>query len=252
MARFAGLTALEDPPWAAQSGALQDFIARHQRIFVLTGAGCSTPSGIPDYRDAQGSWKQKPPMNYQTFVGGHAARQRYWARSMIGWPRMAKARPNGAHLALARRLDEVCCIACGNIMPRAALQAELIRLNPHWAEMEAASAPDGDASLECEDFSSLSVQDCADCGGVLKPNVVFFGEAVPRARVETAYRHLERADAMLVVGSSLMVYSGFRFVDAAIRAGKPVAAVNLGLTRADAALTFKVEQECEAALSFLL
>jgi NAD-dependent SIR2 family protein deacetylase len=261
MARFAGLTALEDPPWAAQSGALQDFIARHQRIFVLTGAGCSTPSGIPDYRDAQGSWKQKPPMNYQTFVGGHAARQRYWARSMIGWPRMAKARPNGAHLALARlegqgkcellvtqnvdglhriagsantidlhgRLDEVCCIACGNIMP-----------------------PDGDASLECEDFSSLSVQDCADCGGVLKPNVVFFGEAVPRARVETAYRHLERADAMLVVGSSLMVYSGFRFVDAAIRAGKPVAAVNLGLTRADAALTFKVEQECEAALSFLL
>jgi NAD-dependent SIR2 family protein deacetylase len=284
MARFAGLTALEDPPWAAQSGALQDFIARHQRIFVLTGAGCSTPSGIPDYRDAQGSWKQKPPMNYQTFVGGPAARQRYWARSMIGWPRMAKARPNGAHLALARlegqgkcellvtqnvdglhriagstntidlhgRLDEVCCIACGNIMPRAALQAELIRLNPHWAEMEAASAPDGDASLECEDFSSLSVQDCADCGGVLKPNVVFFGEAVPRARVETAYRHLERADAMLVVGSSLMVYSGFRFVDAAIRAGKPVAAVNLGLTRADAALTFKVEQECQAALSFLL
>jgi NAD-dependent SIR2 family protein deacetylase len=284
MAGFAGLTALEDTARPAQASALQDFIARHQRIFVLTGAGCSTPSGIPDYRDAQGSWKQKPPMNYQTFVGAHAARQRYWARSMIGWPRMAQARPNAAHLALARleaqgksellvtqnvdglhraagsanmidlhgRLDQVCCIACGNILPRAVLQAELIRLNPHWAGMQAAQAPDGDANLESEDFSSLAVPECSDCGGVLKPDVVFFGEAVPRARVEAAYRHLEHADAMLVVGSSLMVYSGFRFVDAAIRAGKPVAAVNLGLTRADAALTFKVEQACESALAFLL
>jgi NAD-dependent SIR2 family protein deacetylase len=268
----------------AQSEALRHFIGRHNRILVLTGAGCSTHSGIPDYRDADGIWKQTPPMNYQTFMGAHAARQRYWARSLLGWPRLGNARPNNAHCALARlevqgkcevlvtqnvdslhraagsrnvidlhgRLDQVACMGCGDRSPRAALQANLINLNPEWITLDAAAAPDGDANLDHRDFSSFAVPPCTHCGGVLKPDVVFFGEAVPRHRVDATYAHLERADAVLVVGSSLMVYSGFRFVDAAMRAGLPVAAVNLGRTRADTGLTLKLEQPCADALAFLL
>ena len=251
---------------------------------MLTGAGCSTRSGIPDYRDANGSWKQPPPMNYQTFTATEAARQRYWARSLVGWPRIGAARPNAAHRALAHleslgkcevlvtqnvdslhhaagsinvidlhgRLDQVRCLGCGRHSPRAALQAELILQNPQWAGLEAGFAPDGDANLEVQNFSSFAVPPCLHCGGVLKPDVVFFGETVPRERVAAAYSHLARADAVLVVGSSLMVYSGYRFVDAASRDTKPVAAVNLGRTRADQALTLKVEQACEDALAFLL
>jgi NAD-dependent SIR2 family protein deacetylase len=271
-------------PGMALDAALQDFIDRHERIFVLTGAGCSTRSGIPDYRDANGNWKLPPPMTYQTFIGSHAARQRYWARSLLGWPRMSLALPNGAHQALARleqqgksaalvtqnvdslhqaagsvnvidlhgRIDQVCCIGCGDRLPREALQEQLSRLNPDWAELDAAAAPDGDARLDGRDFSSFAVAACSGCGGVLKPDVVFFGETVPRPRVDEVYSHLERADAVLVVGSSLMVYSGFRFIDAAMRAAKPVAAVNLGRTRADDGLTLKVEEHCAEALAFLL
>jgi NAD-dependent SIR2 family protein deacetylase len=282
MDALAGMPA-SGPHGAGQQARLQAFIEQHARIFVLTGAGCSTPSGIPDYRDANGSWKQTPPMNYQSFVGAHAARQRYWARSMLGWPRMGNARPNGAHYALARlqalqkcevlvtqnvdslhdaagsrdiidlhgRLDQVRCIECASALPRRAFQTRLMGLNPQWAALEAGTAPDGDVYLE-EDFSSFTVPPCPHCGGVLKPDVVFFGETVPKARVAAAYAHLAKADAVLVVGSSLMVYSGFRFVDAAFRAGLPVAAVNLGRTRADSMLTLKIEQNCTDALAFLL
>ncbi|MDT8355434.1 Sir2 family NAD-dependent protein deacetylase [Roseomonas mucosa] len=137
-------------------------------------------------------------------------------------------------------------------MPREAMQEELVRCNPDWAGLGAGIAPDGDADLEGRDFGRFVVPDCPVCGGLLKPDVVFFGENVPRERVEEAYRALERADAMLVVGSSLMVYSGFRFVQAAAKAGKPLAAVNLGRTRADGMLALKVEQSCEEALAFLL
>jgi NAD-dependent SIR2 family protein deacetylase len=150
------------------------------------------------------------------------------------------------------RLDHVRCMGCDRISPRQALQEDLERLNPAWLTLEAVVAPDGDANLDDVDFSSFAVPACPHCGGVLKPDVVFFGENAPRERVETAMRHLDRADAMLIVGSSLMVYSGFRFVEAAIRAGKPAAAVNLGRTRADALLTLKVEADCSAALGFLL
>jgi NAD-dependent SIR2 family protein deacetylase len=150
------------------------------------------------------------------------------------------------------RLDLVRCMGCERRMSRDELQDELSRLNPGWLELDAADAPDGDADLESADFSSFAVPSCRRCGGVLKPDVVFFGDHVPRKRVDTARRHLMRADAMLIVGSSLMVYSGFRFVQLAASAGKPTAAVNLGLTRADGLIALKVEQACEAALAFLL
>ncbi|SHJ23292.1 NAD-dependent protein deacetylase, SIR2 family [Roseomonas rosea] len=263
---------------------LQDFIARHRRIFVLTGAGCSTSAGIPDYRDAAGQWKRAQPMTFQVFMAGAEARQRYWARSLVGWRRFGRVRPNRAHLALARleaqgkseflltqnvdrlhqaagssrvvdlhgRLDRVRCTRCGETIPRERMQAELIQLNPGWAERGAAAAPDGDADLEAADFAEFAVPPCPSCGGVLKPDVVFFGECVPRERIDAARGALDEADAVLVIGSSLMVYSGFRFVQAAARAGKPVAAVNLGRTRADDLLTLKVEQPCDEALAFLL
>jgi NAD-dependent SIR2 family protein deacetylase len=264
--------------------SLQDFVERHRRLFVLTGAGCSTSSGIPDYRDADGQWKRARPVTYQAFMGAETTRRRYWARSLIGWRRFREARPNAAHRALARleaagrsellltqnvdrlhqaagsadvidlhgRLDRVRCMGCGLRSPRDEMQDELARRNADWLALDAADAPDGDADLDGADFSRFAVPACPRCGGVLKPDVVFFGESVPPERVEAAARRLEQADAMLVVGSSLMVYSGYRFVEMAARAGKPAAAVNIGRTRADELLALKVEQTCEAALAFLL
>jgi NAD-dependent SIR2 family protein deacetylase len=267
-----------------ECNSLQGFVDRHRRLFILTGAGCSTSSGIPDYRDGDGKWKRMPPVTYQAFMGDRATRQRYWARSLLGWRRFSRALPNDTHRALARlegtgriellltqnvdrlhqaagsvrvidlhgRLDRVRCMDCGRELPRDELQDELVRLNPDWLALDAADAPDGDADLEIADFSSFAVPSCRRCDGVLKPDVVFFGENVPRHRIEAAAKQLERADAMLIVGSSLMVYSGFRFVQMAAAAGKPLAAVNLGRTRADGLLTLKVEQASEAALAFLL
>jgi NAD-dependent SIR2 family protein deacetylase len=264
--------------------SLQEFINRHRRLFILTGAGCSTRSGIPDYRDADGQWKQTQPVTYQAFMGEERTRRRYWARSLIGWRRIREARPNDAHRALARleatggsellltqnvdrlhqaagstqvidlhgRIDLVRCMNCEQRSPRGELQEELGRLNADWVDLEATDAPDGDADLEEADFSSFAAPSCRRCGGVLKPDVVFFGENVPRDRVKAAFLHLHEADAMLIVGSSLMVYLGFRFVERAASLGKPVAAVNLGRTRADGLLALKVEQPCEAALGFLL
>jgi len=268
----------------AECSPLREFVDRHRRLFILTGAGCSVNSGIPDYRDADGAWKRAPPVTFQAFMAQEATRRRYWARSLIGWRRISRARPNDAHRALARleaagkneilltqnvdrlhqaagsaavidlhgRLDRVRCMGCGRVSPRDEVQEELSRLNPDWLAHDAADAPDGDADLDGVDFSSFAVPACPLCDGVLKPDVVFFGENVPRDRVEAAMRHLDEADAMLIVGSSLMVYSGFRFVEAAARAGKPIAAVNLGRTRADPLLALKAEQSCEAALAFLL
>jgi len=262
---------------------LTDFAERHPRLFVLTGAGCSTDSGIPDYRDANGDWKRPSPVTFQAFTGDELTRRRYWARSLVGWPTMATARPGAAHHALARleaagrvgmlltqnvdglheaagslqsvdlhgRIDTVRCLGCETRTPRAELQQQLRERNPAWAALEAKAAPDGDADLEGRDFAAFDVPACPLCGGMLKPDVVFFGESVPRERVQAAFAALAEADAMLVAGSSLMVYSGFRFVQAAVAAGKPVAAVNLGRTRADDLLTLKVAQPVGEALSAL-
>jgi NAD-dependent SIR2 family protein deacetylase len=253
-------------------------------LFVLTGAGCSTASGIPDYRDADGSWKRGRPIMLQDFVAHERSRQRYWARSLVGFRRMRAARPNDAHRALALlesqgrvtelvtqnvdglhqaaghrgvidlhgRIDVVRCLACERRVPREVVQAELVERNPYFASLDALEAPDGDAALDGIDFAPFEVPACATCGGLLKPDVVFFGERVPSGRVQQAFAALEAADAMLVVGSSLMVYSGYRFAQAAARAGRPIAAVNLGTTRADELLTLKIMDRCADALSFLL
>ena len=269
------------PEDAAQR--LREFIGRHARLFVLTGAGVSTDSGIPDYRDENGAWKRTPPVQYAAFLAQLPVRQRYWARSLVGWRYFGSAVPNAAHAGLARleaegridllvtqnvdglhqragsrnvvdlhgRLDTVRCMQCDARMPRAQFQLELESMNPRWAQREARAAPDGDVDLESEDFGSFAVPSCPRCGGIQKPDVVFFGENVPRERVEAAYASVRRADAMLVVGSSLMVYSGYRFAQAAADAGKPLAALNLGATRADPLLALKLSAGCAAVLAAL-
>jgi NAD-dependent SIR2 family protein deacetylase len=264
--------------------ALRDFIDEHEKLFVLTGAGCSTASGIPDYRDADGEWKRGRPIMLQDFVAHEPSRKRYWARSLVGFRRMRAARPNDAHLALAAleaqgritqlvtqnvdglhqaagslgvvdlhgRVDVVRCLRCERCVPREHVQIELVERNPDFASLDAIEAPDGDAALDGIDFAAFDVPSCDACGGLLKPDVVFFGERVPPERVQRAFVALDEADAMLVVGSSLMVYSGFRFAKAMADAGKPIAAVNLGRTRADDLLTLKIPERCAEALEFLL
>jgi NAD-dependent SIR2 family protein deacetylase len=264
--------------------ALRDFIQAHPRLAVLTGAGVSTSSGIPDYRDEQGEWKRARPVEFRPFMTDPRVRQRYWARSAVGWPVIRGAKPNGAHRALARledqgfvqllitqnvdglhaaagsrnvidlhgRLDTVRCMQGDHPMPRAELQQRLLASNPGWAEIEGRVAPDGDVDIEGRDYSAFVVPDCPQCGGLLKPDVVFFGEPVPRDRVDRAFEGVANADALLIVGTSLMVYSGFRFAEAAAAAGKPIAAVNLGRTRADHLLTLKINETCEEVLSVTL
>ncbi|MDE2415222.1 MAG: NAD-dependent protein deacetylase [Comamonadaceae bacterium] len=268
-------------PPDSELAPLRDWLRRHPRLFVITGAGCSTEAGIPDYRDENGDWKRPQPVTYQAFMGDAATRRRYWARSLVGWPVIGGARPGTAHHALAQlerqgriallltqnvdglhhaagsrrvidlhgRIATVRCMDCEARMPRAELQHELLRRNPAWAALQAGAAPDGDADLEGRDFQSFDVPPCPRCGtGLLKPDVVFFGESVPRARVDAAHAALARADAVLVAGSSLMVYSGFRFVQAAVQRGLPVAAINRGRTRADGLLALKLEADVGKAL----
>jgi NAD-dependent SIR2 family protein deacetylase len=267
-------------PADATVDALIGFVERHPRLFVLTGAGCSTDSGIPDYRDAAGEWKRARPVMFGDFMANERTRKRYWARSLVGFRRMRAARPNDAHRALADlewrghvaqlvtqnvdglhqaagsrdvidlhgRIDTVRCLGCGRRSPRERLQVELARRNPGYAALAALDAPDGDADLDGVAFDRFDVPGCDACGGLLKPDVVFFGENVPPDRVERAMAAIAASDAMLVVGSSLMVYSGYRFVQAMADAGKPVAAVNLGRTRADHLLALKITDRCASAL----
>ncbi|WP_186132332.1 NAD-dependent protein deacetylase [Burkholderia gladioli] len=264
--------------------ALHAFVERHPRLFVLTGAGISTDSGIPGYRDRNGQWMRSPPIQYQEFVGSESARRRYWARSMLGWPVVGRARPNAAHRAIARLgaagrigglvtqnvdglhqragsrgvielhggIDGVSCLDCGAHHTRAAIQHTLEADNPALLAYEAVPLADGDAQLELDTLDGFRVPACPICAGMLKPAVVFFGENVPRERVAAATRALDETDAMLVVGSSLMVYSGYRFCVWAGERGKPVAALNLGRTRADPLLALKVEAACGATLEALL
>jgi NAD-dependent SIR2 family protein deacetylase len=245
-------------------------LLRGRRFVALTGAGCSTDSGIPDYRGPGTRARARNPVQYRAFVDDPRARQRYWARSMLGWPRFSAARPNGAHAAFAAlervgqlrgiitqnvdrlhhaagsarvvelhgALAEVVCLACGALEARAALQDRLTLLNPWW-DADVELAPDGDAELA--QVEGFRVADCLACGGVLKPRVVFFGENVPRPTVDEAFALLAEGDALLVAGSSLTVYSGLRFVRRAAEAGVPIAILNLGPTRGDPYATLRVD-----------
>jgi NAD-dependent SIR2 family protein deacetylase len=251
---------------------LRPWIARHRRVFVLTGAGCSTASGIPDYRDENGEWKRRPPVMIQAFRDQDGVYRRYWARAYAGWPRFITAAPGAAHRALAAwesagtlaqlvtqnvdrlhqragsravidlhgRLDEVVCLGCGARRSREDAQIMMAAANAEWTA-SATAAPDGDADIDASATASFEPPRCDRCGGLLKPDVVFFGENVPARRVEQARAALASADALLVAGSSLMVYSGFRFVRQAHDLGLPIAIVNRGRTRGDELAGLKVE-----------
>lgn len=275
------VTPLTDLP---QLESLVD-VLRGRRIVALVGAGCSTESGIPDYRGPESSRRPRTPIQYQEFVRSEAARARYWARSTVGWRRVATARPNAAHFALAqleaagslvgvitqnvdglhgaagsRRVVElhgslaaVRCLDCGERIMRDAFQRRVLELNTEWARqlapVEHEAAPDGDVDLPTSALANFRVPACDACGnGVLKPDVVFFGENVPRPRLEEAWRVFEDGEVLLVVGSSLTVYSGRRFVYRAGEIGMPIAVMNVGPTRADDVAAVKVEAPLGAAL----
>lgn len=255
---------------------------------VLTGAGLSTASGIPAYRDAEGRWANPAPVQHQAFMRDEAVRRRYWARSFVGWRRFGQALPNAGHLALVElerqghlhclitqnvdglhlaagshavielhgALRQVVCMACGQRHERTQVQAWLEALNPGFnpSRMDIArAAPDGDAHLEEGVHGDFKIPGCPACkAGLLKPDVVFYGDNVPRERVAQAMGFVQDAAGLLVVGSSLMVYSGYRFAEQAHRLGKPVIAINQGVTRADALLTFKLDADCAQALEALV
>jgi len=258
---------------------LLQFLTQHQNILVLTGAGISTGSGIPDYRDQNGNWKRKQPVQHQEFMRSHKVRQRYWARSLPGWPVMQTALPNDAHFSLSRleqrghvkqlvtqnvdrlhqkagshsvidlhgRADEVICMQCGQRESRALTHARCAAVNPEFAGLTASAAPDGDADLDVN-FEHFKVPGCPLCGGILKPDVVFFGDNVPRERVNDVFYALNESSALMVIGSSLMVYSGFRFARQARLQNKPLLILTQGKTRADDIATFKIDAEIVSTL----
>ncbi|MGW6688063.1 NAD-dependent protein deacetylase [Streptomyces sp. NPDC054961] len=234
-------------------------------VLVVSGAGISTESGIPDYRSEGGSLRRHTPMTYQDFTGSAQARRRYWARSHLGWRTFGRARPNAGHRAVAAfgrsgllagvitqnvdglhqvagsagvvelhgSLHRVVCLSCGDFSARPELAVRLEEANPGFDPMAAGINPDGDADLTDEQVGAFRVVPCAVCGGILKPDVVFFGEAVPPRRVEGCRELVRGAASLLVLGSSLTVMSGLRFVRQAAQAGKPVLIVNRDVTRGD-------------------
>jgi len=275
------LSAHQDPDRKSATKSLVDFIREHPRLTILTGAGCSTESGIPEYRDDEGKWKHRQPMQYADFVGVENKRRQYWARSFAGWHRIANAKPNAAHRAIAELehygfatgvitqnvdslhtaagsrkvidlhgvLQRIRCLDCDTIDSRAAFQERLRASNPDWSAKITAIAPDGDAGISADNIQSFDIPECLNCGGIVKPDVVFFGEPVPGSRVLKAKQVLRQSDALLVVGSSLMVFSGYRFARYANEDGKPIAIVNRGHTRADTLATHKLTVNCASLLA---
>lgn len=267
-------------PVRDQVEALAEFLERYPRALVLTGAGLSTASGIPDYRDRDGARRGRQPIQGPEFRRSVDTQRRYWARSMVGWPIMSNARPNQGHRALSRlekhgsfgylltqnvdglhqqagshavlelhgNVHSVVCMHCKAQFPRAFVQTLLNEANPELANVLATPLPDGDAAIEPDALEDFHLPFCLHCGGALAPDVVFFGDGIPPPRTACALAQMEAADALLVVGSSLMVYSGFRFCRMAQESGKPIAAVNLGRTRADHLIALKIEESAERLL----
>ena len=265
----------------AQFKSLTRFLQRADSLVVLSGAGVSTASGIPDYRDRNGEWKHASPIQYGEFKKSSDMRRRYWSRSYIGWQRFSGAQPNGAHRSLATLealgkvdlvvtqnvdrlhsdagsskvidlhgdLRKVRCIDCDATGLRSSYQERLRQANPDWHAEVVQYQADGDAKLHANAEVNFTAPDCESCGGVIKPDVVMFGENVPRARVDSAFAAIDRADALLVVGTSLMVFSGFRFARHASAQQKPIAIINQGQTRADDIATLKLDADCVTALS---
>lgn len=259
---------------------LANFIANHQPLVVITGAGCSAASGIPTYRNDLGIWQRTNPIQHQDFVSSAAARQRYWARSLAGWPAVAAAQPNEIHRSIQAleerdlcsllvtqnvdrlhqraghqrvvdlhgRLDRVICLDCHHELSRADMQSQLLALNNAEHIQPLSIAPDGDADVADDIIESFQVPPCDHCGGVLKPDVVFYGGSVPKSQVDTIFTAIDEAAAVLVVGSSLMVFSSYRFCRHAARHDKPVAIVNAGKTRADEIAALKLNFKGEALL----
>ena len=262
---------------------LAQFLQRHPDVLLLTGAGISTASGIPDYRDADGVRRGNAPVQGPEFRRQEAVQRRYWARSMVGWPTLARAAPNRAHLALAQlarrqqigalvtqnvdglhqragstdvtelhgSIHAVVCLDCRANFPRRIIQDLLETDNPQMVGATATPAPDGDALLEPSQLATFHLPRCLHCGGTLQPHVVFFGDGVPADCAAEAGRKMQDASALLVIGSSVMVYSSFRLCRMAAEAGKPVAAINLGKTRADHLLAFKTEAPAQDILPAL-
>jgi NAD-dependent SIR2 family protein deacetylase len=260
--------------------ALADFLARHPHALVLTGAGLSTASGIPDYRGRDGIRRGREPIQGPEFRKSVAVQRRYWARSMVGWPTMSQARPNAGHVALAAleqgerigsvltqnvdglhqragslsvlelhgNIRTVRCLDCHATFARAFIQDVMREANPSLVDALAQPAPDGDAHIEPDALDEFHAPFCLHCGGTLTPDVIFFGDNIPAPRTVEALRRMDEADALLVVGSSLMVYSGFRFARMAAASGKPIAAINQGITRADDLIDLKVEASAEVIL----
>ncbi|GAA0615781.1 NAD-dependent protein deacetylase [Kribbella sandramycini] len=269
-------------PAATEIGPLAEVVAAGG-VVVLSGAGISTESGIPDYRGETGSLRTHTPMTYGDFVASEAGRQRYWARSHLGWRTIARAHPNDGHRAVAAlqargyltgvitqnvdglhtaagsrdvielhgNLDRVICLDCGTTSAREALDIRLRAANEHFEAEATRINPDGDVDLPEDVVREFTVVPCTVCGGVLKPDVVFFGENVPKPRVERCYRLIDAADAVLVLGSSLTVMSGFRFVRHAAKAGTPVLIVNQGITRGDPYARQRINLPLGQALSEL-
>jgi len=256
-----------------------------RRFLVLTGAGISTSSGIPDYRDSEGVRRGKAPMMLQEFLATPEARRRYWARAMLGWPRVRIAHPNKAHLALATlqqrqritglitqnvdtlhdqagshdvielhgSLHRVLCLDCQQPSERDLIQHRMEIDNPYLAGVDAVQAPDGDTLLDPAFEERFQVPRCPHCGGQrLKPDVVFFGENVAPVTAARAMAAVDAAEGLLVVGSSLMAYSAFRLCKAMVEQDKPVIAINLGKTRGDELLQLKIEASCERLLPLLV
>lgn len=270
----------------APAGELADVhgILAAGQVAVLSGAGLSTESGIPDYRGASGSLRRHTPMTYEDFVNSGEGRRRYWARSYLGWRSIARARPNAGHAAVAAltaagyvssvitqnvdglhraagntdavelhgSMERVICLGCGRLSSREELDLRLRAANPRFQDHNARINPDGDVELADALVATFQTVDCEVCGvGLLKPDVVFFGENVPKARVQQCYSLIDQARSLLVLGSSLTVMSGLRFVRYAAKHGKPIAIINQGQTRGDLHAAVRLDAPLGATLTGL-